>query len=576
MKKASVIFVVLVAATLISFKNKNHNPIPPTATADKILFNGKIITVDSSNTIAEAVAVKDGKILAVGSSKTILKLKGSQTEVIDLAGKTLVPGLVDGHSHFMSLGMDNIADLNPPPVGPVKNIADIIAVLQKFKADKHLSDTDWITGSGYDQEQLAEKRHPTKEDLDAAFPTNPVVIGHVSGHMVVANSAALKASGIDSNTPNPAGGVIVRKPGTNEPAGLLQEHASGLLKRRSGRGKLTFEEQLAQINKEQQLYASFGITTAQEGYTSFESLQLLKKAASQNALYIDIESLPGYATLDKVLNNPDYQFGILQNHLKLEGFKLIADGSPQGKTAYFTQPYLTDVPGCEGDECRGVPTVTQDEFNAAILRGYKNNIQTFVHCNGDATIDMYIKAVQYADSALNTTSTNRRSVIIHSQFAREDQLDKYKQLGMVPSFFTNHTFFWGDVHVKNLGEKRGYYESPLKAALKKGIVFANHTDYPVTPINQMFLLWTSIARESRSGKVIGPENRLTVLEGLRAITINGAYLYYEEKSKGSIEKGKLADFAILSADPLTIPVAKIKDITVQETIKEGKTIYKRN
>jgi predicted amidohydrolase YtcJ len=575
MKKSIAYAVMFLAGIPLLISFSRHTA--PAESADKIFVHGKIITVDSSNTIAEAVAVKDGKILAVGSSKEILKLKGSQTEVVDLAGKTLIPGLVDGHSHFMSLGRDNIADLNPPPVGGVKNIADIITALQKFKTDKHLSDTDWITGAGYDQEQLAELRHPTKEDLDAAFPTNPVVISHVSGHMVIANSAALRISGIDASTPNPPGGVIVRKPGSNEPAGLLQEHASGLLKRRGGgRGKLTLDQQLEQIKKEEDLYASFGITTAQDGYTSVESLQLLKKAAAQNALYIDIETLPGYATLDKVLNNPDYQFGVLQNHLKLEGFKLIADGSPQGKTAYFSQPYLTDVPGCEGDECRGVPTVTQDEFNAAILKGYKNNIQTFVHCNGDATIDMYIKAVNYADSALGTSSNGRRSVIIHSQFARADQLDSYKSLGMVPSFFTNHTFFWGDVHVKNLGEKRGFYESPLKSALKKGIVFANHTDYPVTPINQMFLLWSSVARESRSGKIIGPENRLTVAEGLRAITINGAYLYYEEKSKGSIEKGKLADFAILSADPLTIPTVKIKDISVLETIKEGKTIYKRN
>jgi predicted amidohydrolase YtcJ len=227
------------------------------------------------------------------------------------------------------------------------------------------------------------------------------------------------------------------------------------------------------------------------------------------------------------------------------------------------------------DDCRGIPTVTQEQFNATVLKDFQNNIQSFVHCNGDATIDMYIKAVENANKVLNTSSVGRRTVIIHSQFARPDQLDKYKELGMMPSFFTNHTFFWGDVHVRNLGKERGYFESPTKSALKRGIVFTNHTDYGVTPINQLFLLWTSVVRQSRSGVVIGPDERLTPIEGIRAITINGAYEYFEEKTKGSLEKGKLADLIILSEDPTTVDPQKIKDIVVLETIKEGKTIYTR-
>jgi predicted amidohydrolase YtcJ len=292
-------------------------------------------------------------------------------------------------------------------------------------------------------------------------------------------------------------------------------------------------------------------------------------------LYIDIEALPIYGIVDKVISDPVYKPGVFFNHLKLDGIKLIADGSPQGKTAFFTKPFLTPVPGCNETECRGFPNVTQEYFDEVVKKCFQNNLHLYVHCNGDATIDMYIKAIEKANKELNTSSVSRRPVVVHSQFVRADQLDKYKKLGIVPTFFTNHAFFWGDTHIANLGKDRAFFLSPLKTALKKGVIFTNHTDYEVTPINQLFLLWTSVVRQSRSGIIVGPDERVTPIEGLRAITINGAYEYFEEKTKGSIEKGKFADLVILSDNPLTIDPDKIKDIEVLETIKEGKTIYNK-
>jgi len=546
----------------------------PTVTADKIFINGTIITVDSVNSIVQAVAIKDGKILAVGTEAEIKKYQVATTKVVDLKGKTLVPGFIDGHSHF-GLGNNKSANLASPPVGPVTNIANLISELQKFKKEHNIKDGEWISGHGYDPDQLAEKRNPTKDDLDAAFPNNPVTLTHVSGHLTVANSYALKLSSIDSFTPDPAGGIIVRKKGTKEPTGLLQERAAGLLKRRDGEEKVkpTLEEQFELLKQQQLFYASNGLTTAQVGNSGYDFIELLNKAEQNNKLFIDIEALASYGIIDKVLVNPELKFGELKNHFKIAGFKIVADGSPQGKTAFFTKPYLTDVPGCDHDECTGIPTVTQKYFDDAIFKGYKNNIQTYVHCNGDATIDMYIHAINYADSALKTTSVGRRSVVIHSQFVRPDQLDTYHNLGVVAALFSNHAFFWGDQHIQNLGIERASFLSPLKTAIKKGVVATNHTDYGVTPLNQIFLLWTSVARESRTGQIVGPNERLTPIEGLRAITINGAYEYFEEKTKGSIEKGKLADFVILSDNLLTVPVPQIKDIQVLETIKEGKTIF---
>ncbi|QDK81092.1 amidohydrolase [Spirosoma sp. KCTC 42546] len=575
MKKTFHLLAIAALPLLALAKGPGDTVKPAKETADKVYINGKIITVDAKNSTAQAVAVKAGKILAVGSVSDINKLKDGKTIVVDLGGKTVIPGLIDGHSHFMSLEWTKTANVAAPPVGPVKTIADLVAELKKYKAEKNIPDGEWINGFGYDVDQLAEKRHPTKDDLDGAFPNNPVVITHVSGHMAVANSAALKSAGIDSTTKDPAGGIIVRKDGSNEPAGLLQERAQGLVRRNRPSKTPTLDEQLKTLKDQQLYYASQGITTAQDGSTSFESLQLLKQAADRGELLIDIETLPSYGIIDKVLGNPEFKYGVLDKHLKLNGFKFMSDGSPQGKTAYFGQPYLTKVPGCDSEVCRGFPVTTQEQFNAAVKKGFENNIQVFVHCNGDAAIDMYIEAVENANRELKTTSTNRRPVVIHSQFVRPDQLDKYKQLGMLPACFTNHTFFWGDVHVQNLGEKRAFFSSPLKTALKKGIIATNHTDFPVTPVNQLFLLWTAVNRQSRSGKTIGPDERLTPIEGLRTITINGAYEYFEEATKGSIEPGKLADLVVLSDNPLTIDPQAIKDLVVLETIKEGKTIYKR-
>lgn len=542
-------------------------------TADAIYIKGKVLTMNSTNEITEAVAVKDGKIIGVGKTDDIVKLSGEKTIVIDLQGKTMIPGLIDGHSHIMSgMSRNTTVNVESPPVGDVKSIADIVAKIKKFKEDNNIPKGEWINARGYDPDQLIEKRHPTKEDLDKDFPDNPVIITHASGHLSVVNSAAFKVSGVTALTPDPQGGQIVHDPRTGEPTGLLLERGRSVLKQREK--KVSLNEQLAALKEIQEYYASFGITTAQDGRSSLGSIELLKEASKKNVLLLDIEALPDYSLLDTMLSDKSFSFGKVYNHLKLAGFKLGADGSPQGKTAFMSQPYLTPVPGCDHN-CTGIPIVTQQQFDEAIEKGFKNHVQTFVHCNGDATVDMYIHAVERARGMLGASS-GPRPVVIHSQFIRPEQLDKYKQLSMVPAFFTNHAFFWGDTHFENLGAKRADFLSPLRSAKNKGIIYTNHTDFGVTPIDQMFLLWTSVARQSRSGRVMGADETVSPMEGLRAITINGAYQYFEEKSKGSIEKGKLADLVILSADPVSIEVSKIKDIAVLETIKEGKTIFKRN
>jgi predicted amidohydrolase YtcJ len=258
--------------------------------------------------------------------------------------------------------------------------------------------------------------------------------------------------------------------------------------------------------------------------------------------------------------------------LKYAGIKIAVDGSPQGKTAYLTRPYLTPVPGCKTD-CRGFSNLTQAQVDQLLLLAYKNGVQMFSHCNGDAAVDMMIAGHENAEKTLATPGKDRRTIIIHSQVMRADQLDAYAKYGLLPSFFSNHVYYWGDVHYANLGPERAAFISPLASAFKRGIRATNHTDATVTPLDPMFLLWTSVNRVTREGRVLGEAERVTPYHGLRALTVNGAYEYFEEASKGTLEAGKRADLVVLDRNPIKADPMSIKDIRVIETIKDGKRVY---
>ena len=541
--------------------------------ADIIYINGTVLTMDSLNTVCEAVAIKNGRILEAGSTERIRELQDDNTVVNDLEGKTLIPGFIDSHSHFLNVRRWQSVNISPPPVGTVTKIADIVTAIQNYIEEHDIREDELITAWGYDPDQLEEKRHPRKEDLDSVFKDNPLVLVHTSGHLRVINSVALRESGIDRNTPDPVNGVIVREPASGEPTGLLMGSAMRLINAgNKERSELSFEESLGLLKRQQQYYASAGITTAQDGGTNRESLKFLSSADDIGEVYIDVVLLPSFGLIDLVINDPEYKPGRINKHLSVGGVKYYSDGSPQGKTAFFSQPYNTEVPGCDSD-CRGIPNVSQEHIDRSVLKAFSNNIQFYVHANGDSAIGMFISAVEKANIELGDISAELRPVVVHSQFVRSDQLDKYARLGIIPSFFSNHAFFWGDVHNVNLGKERAWFLSPLKSSLRKGIIFTNHTDFWVTPIDQLFLLWTSVVRQSRSGEIIGPAERITPMEGLRALTINGAYQYFQEDIKGSLEAGKLADMVILSDNPVTVAPDYIKDIIVLETIKEGKTVY---
>ena len=558
--------VVFILSVLVS-----PGPTASAAPADRIIRGGPIVTVNPAQPEAEAVAIAGGRIVAVGREADVLQHKGPATEITDLAGKTLVPGFIDGHSHFMSLvDVQTQALCASPPAGPCTSVADVIAALKRVQERRTIGPGKFVMGFGYDPDLLAEKRAPTRQELDAAFPDNPVILVHVSGHGAMLNSKALAAYDITAATPTPAGGVIGREPGSNEPDGLLFETAflPIFAKVPGPQG----EEALELLEAGQEIYLRQGITTAQEGATMKHQLDLLRILADRGALRLDVVALPFITEIDTIFggqpprNEPEYR-----NRLRIGGVKIVADGSPQGRTACFTTPYLTGGPAGQQD-WRGELSFPQTTINEWMKRVYDGGATVFMHCNGDAAIDALLEAHRYA--AGDTPAKPRGTVGVHSQFIRRDQLEKFKAWGITPSFFTIHCFYFGDTHMKNRGAAQAAFISPMKSARALGLRPANHTDFNVAPLDQLFTIHTAVNRTSRSGQVIGPDERITPLEALEAITIDGARMYGEEATKGSIEPGKLADLVVLSGNPLAVPPGEIDRIGVVETIKEGTTVWR--
>ncbi len=544
----------------------------PAAVADAIYTNGDVVTIDDAQPSAGAVAVKDGRILAVGPRDSVERAhKGSSTRVVDLAGKTLVPGFLDPHSHYInSLSVANQVNVFAPPAGPGKDVEAIVFELKKFRDARQIPEGEVIMAYGYDENSMPGGRTLSRDDLDKDFPNNPVMVGHTSLHGAVLNSAAFKKYGISAATKTPPGGVIVRKKGSNEPDGLVMETA--WLPIFSSLPKPTLEQEVEWTKSGQLVYAAAGVTTAQEGATHGPDLAIMQRAAAAGASIIDVIAFPFIVELDQILkHHPPSSFGQYKNRLKLGGVKITLDGSPQGRTAFFTTPYLVDGPSGQ-KTWRGELPFPEDTVNAWFKQVYDLGLPLNVHANGDAAIDLLLRAHEHA--AAGSLDKDRRTTIIHSQFVRPDQLDKYVAYKMIPSLFTEHTFYFAEAHVRQRGQEQAYFLSPMRTAIDKGLHPTNHTDFNVSPIDQLFVVWTAVNRVSRGGEVIGPDQRVTPLEALKAITIDAAYQYFEEKTKGSIEVGKLADLVILDRNPLSVAPMEIKDIRVVETIKEGKTIYK--
>lgn len=548
------------------------------ADADAIYFGGPIVTVNDRQPTAEAVAVKGGKIVAVGSRGAVEKAqKGPRTTMVDLRGRTMIPGLIDAHGHMWGAGVQAMAaNLLPPPDGPVRSIADLQGQLRKWMAGSTIArDFGVVIGFGYDDSQLVEQRHPTAEDLDVVSTELPMIVIHQSGHLHALNTRALQMAEITAATEDPQGGVIRRKPGTREPSGVME---GTVLIREFLRimPRLSREQHMALLEAGQDLYAKYGHTTAQEGRALPGNVELYIAAARAGRLKLDAVVYPEVLLVPEsggFMKGP-YVSRSYRNGLRIGGVKLTLDASPQGRTAWLSQPYLTPPPG-EPASFAGYPAMTDEQAIAAVSRAYRENWQIITHTNGDAAIDQLIQAVTVASAKY--PGRDRRPVMIHGQTLREDQVPKIKALGIFPALFPMHTFYWGDWYVHTvLGPERAAHISPTGWMTKNGMIFSSHHDAPVAFPDTMRVLSATVNRTTRSNQVLGPEHRVEPIVALKAMTLWAAYQHFEEKSKGSIEVGKLADFAILSDNPLTIDRLKIAEIKVVETIKKGKSIYRND
>jgi predicted amidohydrolase YtcJ len=535
-----------------------------------LYFNGDIITMQGdSPQYTEALVEEDGEIVFVGTKKEADK-KYAQANKIDLKGRTLLPGFIDGHAHFDSFASQAIgAQILPPPDAGAKDIPTLINILKEWNTPENRALTGWIFGLGFDDSVLEEKRFPTKHDLDEVSTEFPIMIIHISGHFAVVNSKGLEILDINDSTENPEGGII-RREANNEPNGVLEELAAipyflkALMPASPEAAERFFEAG-------QEMALSYGYTTAQEGRTMQNHEGLVKKAEA-GKLKLDVVSYIDYMFVDDYMdskwNSKNYH-----NHYRIGGMKITLDGSPQGRTAWRTQPYLIPPDGAE-PSYKGYPTIPEDSVVTALYKkAFRNNWQVLTHANGDAAMDQMIRTMKPAVEEFG--NDDRRSVLVHGQYVREDQLDLFKEMDVIASLFPLHTFYWGDWHKQIIGDSLGNFISPTRTALNKGLRITIHTDAPVALPNLMRMVGISVERKSRSGQVIGGDEKLTPYEALKGITDWSAYQHFEADTKGTLEEGKLADMVVLDKNPLKVPEEEIKNIVVLETYKEGVQVYKK-
>ena len=567
----------LTALTSCATLSKPQQTNAPTETtqSNMLIHGGSIITMQGMTPqYVEALVVENGRIQFAGGLKQAQKFKNKNTQLIDLQKRTLLPGFIDAHSHLNSVGLQQtVANLYPEPDGDVSDIPSLIHALSKWQQQNQAfiqATQGWIIGNGYDDAQLKEKRHPTATDLDQVSTTQPIIVLHQSGHLASVNHKALELLKINKNTPNPTGGIIRRKNNSQEPDGVLEE-AAVFSAMATAFSKVPPEIMQNMAKTALKTYIKNGYTTVQEGRADAGTSELWRSFANIGQLDIDVVVYPD------LMNEKAYmlKYGSslqYQNHFRIGGVKISLDGSPQGKTAWLTQPYLIPPEG-QTKDYRGYPAYPDQKMvQNAINLAYEKHWQILAHANGDAAIDQYLDTIAVANQKFG--QLDRRNVIIHAQTIREDQLDRAKDLGLIPSFFSLHTYYWGDWHKhETLGPERANRISPTASALKRNMIFTEHHDAPVIPPKNMMVIDATVNRTTRSGDILGEDQKVSPYIALKSVTDWAAYQYFEDKDKGTLEKGKLADFVVLDHDPLKVPSQKIKDIKILATYKEGRLIY---
>ena len=542
-----------------------------------IYYGGDIVTVDDGRPEAEAVLVGDGRIVAVGGKRELMRSRRPDTKLGDLKGMTMLPGFIDSHSHISSV-------TKFPDFSPAEGVTSVETLVEygrrEFDAwyDRSVAEGtyepgDWFIGNGYDNTVFPGAEGPTADDLDRISEEVPVCIIHMSNHVAVVNNRALELMGYSPGSPlvREYAALLGRYP-DGRLNGLLEEEAyfrlyydPNVLMDNAVTNAPSEEDVLRHAMR---VYASHGITTAQDGAGSNIAASVRTIVEQGDSLIIDINSYGDLGSMSVPSREAVYRDG-----LRRAGVKLFLDGSPQAKTAWLLEPYYV-VPAGKGADYDGFPQMTDDELYSQLAECLRKGYQVIAHTNGSAAIGQFLD--QYARAKLVTAAEEgMKPVLIHAQTITEEQLDRAEELGVDVSFFNDHTYYWGDYYLTSiLGPELGRRISPLRTALeRKGLNITIHQDSPVVPPDMLFSIYNAVNRITRSGQPIGPEYAVTPMEALRMVTVNGARQYGQEDDRGSITPGKIADFVILDRNPLKVPGTEIKDIAVVRTVKRGRVIY---
>lgn len=564
-------FILLVGCTLW-FGWRHLHPAPPTL---QVWINGNVITADANNSVATALAIKAGEIVAVGNEADMQAWIDQGAELIDLAGKAVLPGFVEAHGHFPGIGLYAIfADLNAPPIGQIDSLDALLSELKTYVDSTPAGKP--IVGLGYDDTLLKEGRHPTRQELDLVSRDHPIYIIHVSGHMGVLNSAAMNAQTITSETPAPKGGEIALDE-QGELHGLLTETAFlPIFKKLTHLGQF---EQLKVTLTAVKEYAAQGVTTVQNGLAISQHIKGLKLASKIGLVPQRIVLWPDQLLAIDWLRNEQAMPTGDGKKVHVGAIKFQADGSIQGYTGHLSQPY--HVLGANHDAgYNGFPAVSREMLIERVAEAQCAGYQTAIHGNGDATIDNILDAWEHALNAC--PQPDIRHVLIHAQTIRQDQLQRMAELNarsganLTPSFHIVHPWYWGDRHnAIFLGPERAQRISPTKQTQNNGIRFSTHLDAPVVPVTSMLRMWAPVTRQTHGGQTLGPDLRIDVMQSIRAMTIDAAWQMHLDKQLGSIEVGKQADLVVLDQDPLNTAIDRLKDIQILETWVGGVNIYRQ-
>ena len=533
--------------------------------ADMVLLHGKVVTVDSKDTLQEAVAIKAGRIIGTGSSSEMKQFAGENTEVIDLMGKLVLPGIIDSHTHpsFAATRFLEI-DCRAPEIKGIKDIQD--AVLIKAK---EIRPGAWVRVGNYNDSKLIEKRQITRWELDTVTPNNPVYILSDTGHQAVVNSWALDIADITKDTPDPAGGTIDRDT-RGEATGLLYELASQLVAVKIP------EYTMAQMKEcMKRLFSQFsrwGITSTHDA--SGENLgirtyqQILSEGIRKVRINLMVRLNSGAEDTLEHLKSLGIESGFGSDWLKVMSLKIMGDGSGAGGTCGVYTPQH------RGPKGLGLMTTAPEDMERIVMKAHEAGIRVSIHSIGDRGIDIALDCIEKAQKKKPVKDMRHR--IEHNSCCTPKQLKRIKELGVTPSSSIGYMYGIGDQYAENFGPERSQWLHPHKTMQEMGIIAGGNNDCPITFYSPFKQIYTDVTRKTMTGQVVGPEEAISVMDAIRVYTQNGAYLAREEHIKGSIETGKLADMIVLDRDILSIPTEELKDTEVVTTIVDGKIVFQRD